>query len=214
MALNSNRRILLILGSIFLVGVGFLFGRLTNSDPELRNPDANPMTSEPEAGVGPRRLHSGVPVGYARTEDGALQAALTYSRVLGPDPGESKDTYASKLRAIASDKWDPQSTIDSWELGEAEAAPIRFRLTAYSPQRAEVVLWFASFVNPRNGSPGSVWGRAFLTLVWENQDWKIAAEDGDAGPWPEPLSKSSATSDFTRLLDGFKAIEHEPASLP
>ncbi len=203
--------------ALFLIGAGFALGRWSAPDsvePSERE-DAPPGSISEEA-LGPRDLSAGVPVGYARTEDGALQAALNYARALGPDPGESKSTYAAKLRAIASDEWGAEllSTIASWDEGEAEAAPLRFRITEFSEARAEVVLWVAGVINPRNGSPGAVWGRTFLTLVWEDGDWKVAAEDGDAGPWPAPLSDPSTSADFSALLTGFEAIEYEPASLP
>jgi hypothetical protein len=205
-----------LLVAIVLVGAGFAAGRWTAPDPKDPQEAEDKTSTAPSDPVGPRALMQGVPVGYARTEEGALQAALNYSRALSPDPGESKDSYAAKLRAIASDQWgsELQSTIDSWDQGDAETAPLRFRIIEFSDARAEVALWFASFINPRNGSPGAVWGRAFLTLVWEENDWKIAGEDGDAGPWPSPLSGPTAPVEVSELLAGFESIDYEPASIP
>lgn len=215
---DKNRTALVgVLAAIVLIGLGFVLGRLTapeaDTSPGTPNAVGTPGSS---GGVGPRALSGGVPVGYKRSEEGALQAAINYSRALSPGPGESEDEYAAKLRAIASDEWgdELESTIQSWNEGEAEIAPLRSSMVQFSEDRAEVVLWFASFVNPRNGAPGSVWGRAFLTLVWEEDDWKVASEDGDAGPWPAPLSRPSSSNDLSTLLTGFEAIEYEPAALP
>ncbi len=213
---GSGTWVVRLLVAIVLVGGAFAAGRWSAPDP-IGEPGVEDQTSNPPSEpIGPRALSDGVPVGYARTEDGALQAALNYSRALSPDPGESKESYAAKLRAIASDEWgsELQSTIDSWGEGDAETAPLRFRIIEFSDARAQVALWFASFINPRNGSPGAVWGRAFLTLVWEEGDWKIAAEDGDAGPWPSPLSGPTAPVEVSELLAGFESIDYEPASLP
>lgn len=216
---GQNTRALLtrVLVAVLLIAIGFAVGRWSAPDSvEPSEPPATGPDAGPAAGTGPSTLKEGVPVGYARTEEGALQASINYTRALVPDPAESKESYAAKLRAIASDQWgeELQSTIDSWREGEAEVAPLRFRVTEFSIDRAEVGLWFASYVNPRNGSPGAVWGRTFLTLVWENDDWKVAGEDGDAGPWPAPLARPSASIEFSQQLAGFESLAYEPASLP
>lgn len=203
-----------VLVAILLIGAGFAIGRWSAPDSVPPSESDGEPDSVVESVVGPRALRAGVPVGYAPSEEGAMQAALNYVRALTPSPGETKEDYEGKLRAIASSEWgeELETTIDSWSEGEGEVAALRVKLNDFSSQRAEVALWVAGVVNPRNGSPGAVWGRSFISLVWEQGDWKVAAEDGDEGPWPAPLSGPSSSEEIARLLKGYRSFDYEPAS--
>jgi hypothetical protein len=199
-----------VAGAIFFL-VGFTLGRAGEGGDQ-----PTPVAPDVIEDVGPSRISSGVPVGYARTRAGAIQAALNYARAMTPDPGESKQNYESKLRTIAAEEWgeELESTIKSWSEGEAEVAVLRYKVADFNPDRADVALWLAGFVNPRNGSEGGVWGRSFISLRWERDDWKVASEDGDEGPWPSPLAQSSSAAELQQLLEGFESFDYEPASQP
>lgn len=212
---DRKRKLSLGVIAILVLAIGFAIGRLSTSESVVPPVQPGPLGTASEPGVGPRSLSSGVPVGYSRSEEGAVQAALAYLRALSPEPGETEERYAGKLRAIASSQWEGlDSTIASWDDGEAEVAPLRFRVTEFSDERAEVALWVAGFINPRDGAPGAVWGRALLTMVWENGDWKLSAEDADPGPWPNPLAPPSSPDELSSQLTDFRSIENEPAALP
>ena len=201
--------------AVILLLIGFFVGRAVDGSQQAA-PSRGPSEPEVSDDVGPSRIASGVPVGYARSENGAIQAALNYARAMTPSPGESKQSYESKLRAIAASEWgsELESTIKSWSEGEAEVAALRYRVDEFSPDRADVVLWVAGLVNPRNGSPGAIWGRSFISLKWEKDDWKVASEDGDEGPWPPPLARPSSSAQVTQLLEGFETFDYEPSSQP
>src|SRR5688572_27660930 len=189
--------------AVILLVIGFFVGRAVDGGEGAKSP-RGPSTQS-GSDDGPSRIESGVPVGYSRTEEGAIQAAVNYARAMAPTPGESKQIYESKLRAIAASEWgaELESTIKSWSEGEAEVAVLRYRVDEFSTDRADVALWVAGLVNPSNGSRGAIWGRSFISLRWEKDDWKVASEDGDEGPWPPPLATPSSSAELTQQLEGF-----------
>jgi hypothetical protein len=106
------------------------------------------------------------------------------------------------------------STIASWDDATAEGAVLRYRVDSFSPDRAEVVLWVVGLVGPRDAPPEEIWARAFMTLVWEDDTWKVAAEDGDAGPKPGSRQQPSSPTELRRILDSFEVLDHEPDTTP
>lgn len=174
----------------------------------------DPTTQRSPASPTPRESGDGRV--YPRTEAGAVRAATDYVRILAPTPGETREDFARAVRAIASAEWgdEMESTIASWDDGTAEGAVLRYRVDSFSLDRAEVVLWVVGLLDPHAAPPEEIWARAFMTLVWEDDTWKVAAEDGDAGPKPASRQEPSSPEDLSRVLDAFEVLDHEPDTTP
>lgn len=212
--LGSHRRIRGLLVAAAIVAIAaFAAGRwtapsgspATQEDSTPQPPAASPTLPE-ESGAG----------AYPRTQAGAVRAASDYVRVLSPTPGETRRDYARRVRAIASVEWgdEMESTIASWDDGTGEGAVLRYRVDSFSPDRAEVVLWVVGLVDLREAPPTEVWGRSFMTLLWEDATWKVAAEDGDVGPKPPSSQQPSSPEELRRILEGFEFLDHDPAATP
>lgn len=212
--LRSHRRNRgLLVAAAVLAIAAFAAGRWTapSGGPGVRQDPAiqsSPPSTTPEVRSDETR--------YPRTEAGAVSAAADYARILTPAPGETREDFARAVRAIASAEWGAEmdSTIASWDDGTAEAAVLRYRVDSFSADRAEVVLWVVGLADPHDAPPEEVWGRAFMTLVWEDDTWKVASEDGDAGPKPGSRQQPSPPEDLSRLLDTFEVLDHEPDTTP
>ncbi|MDQ3964609.1 MAG: hypothetical protein M3277_11985 [Actinomycetota bacterium] len=211
--LRSHRRnrVLVVAAAVLAVGA-FAAGRWTapSGSPAVQE---DPIT-RPPASPAPGAGSDGTT--YPRTEAGAIDAATDYVRVLTPAPGETRDSFARGVQAIASDEWGDEmdSTIASWDDGTAEGAVLRYRVDSFSRDRAEVVLWVVGLVDSHDAPPEEIWARAFMTLVWEDDTWKVAAEDGDAGPKPATRQQPSSPADLRRVLDSFEVLDHEPDTTP
>jgi hypothetical protein len=203
----------LVVAAIVLALASFVGGRWTapSGGPDVQEaPTTQRSPASPPRGAG-----SEGPT-YPRTEAGTIRAAADYVRILTPAPGETRGDFARGVRAIASDEWGDEvdSTIASWDDGTAEGAVLRYRVDSFSRDRAEVVLWVVGLVDPHDAPPEEIWARAFLTLVWEDDTWKVAAEDGDAGPKPASRQQPSSSEELRRLLDSFEVLDHEPDTTP
>lgn len=212
--LRSHRRNRgLVVAAAVLAIAAFAAGRWTapSGNPDVQE---DPRAQRPPASPAPGAGSDGTT--YPRTEAGAIRAATDYVRILTPAPGETRDAFARGVQAIASDEWGDEmdSTIASWDDGTAEGAVLRYRVDSFSRDRAEVVMWVVGLVDPHDAPPEEIWARAFITLVWEDDTWKVAAEDGDAGPKPASRQQASSSEDLRRILDSFEVLDHEPDTTP
>lgn len=178
--------------------VGVLAGRLTAPDDTAR-PPAGPSVREP----GPTRSVDGVPVGYARTREGAAAALLNYgvvlSRLLLEPPAERRvalrvlgtpDFAATTERTLArAREAAEQGPLGPALRGEATAVyrggPLGYRVTRFNPDEAVVDTWAFGLAATTSGlAPRMAFQTTTTTLVWRDGDWKLAASDSRPGPAP------------------------------
>jgi len=174
---------------------------------------------------GPRLDASGVPVGFARTQNGARDAAIAYVQmgdlVLSLDPSAAAGVLRRVASRESSDEFVQSELFGFAQLRDAlgrGSGPIRLRVgvvatrvDAFSPDRAEVRLWRVAILS-RDGmtNPGEQWAMVIYDLVWEQGDWKIWSETDVPGPDPAASSSQLATpSELEAALAGF-----EPVGMP
>jgi hypothetical protein len=165
---------------------------------------ATARTSTP--GPGPWRVLGGVPLGFARSERGAVAAAGNYltvlSRALTPGAAfwweravraltlapltaralsgsAASATIARRLQRSGSSFY-----LGSWLLG--------YRVLAYSRSRARVALWSVGMLASAAGVVPPAFSTTTCELRWASGDWKVSGARVSDGPTPPSSAASGA----------------------
>lgn len=168
----------------------------------LLNPQPSAPPESSSVQTGPTRLEAGVPVGYARTDQGAAAAALNYSAALLGTLTVDERARAAALEVAAAT---PESAavldraiveahsrpITDPAIGTAHWrwAPLGYDVTAARGDRAEVLVWVtlsqSRELHDRGGELelDAVAGLLTWRLVWSEGDWRVG--DLEHRPWHE-----------------------------
>ncbi|WP_445517314.1 hypothetical protein [Streptomyces sp. NEAU-174] len=169
---------------------------------------------------------SGVPVGYAHSQVGAVQAAVNYqvarsSATYFTDEKVRRATLTAMMtrRAldgqIRNDDTGMQQVLTSLGVTSgnedelvARGAAMGTRVTTYTDQVATVEVWMAGLVGvTNNDAPMPVsasWTTYTLTLQWESGDWKLASIASVNGPTPLETGSDEPTS-----VDEFRSADRQ-----
>jgi hypothetical protein len=155
---------------------------------------------------GASRLEAGVPVGYQRTPDGAVNAATAYAVTFsGPLLLRPDELRAAQEAVVAPEYREEFESRGAQTLKAFQAAygitanaaigarpvleliPIAYKLEVYDGLQARVDIW-AVWLVAEEGllAPQQNWITSQLTLRWVDGDWKVAASGGHPGPVPQP----------------------------
>lgn len=218
-ALGSRGRRGALCGGIFVVGL--IAGNLLAAAASPGAVRSRPVAPDPADGAGPRSVVDEVPVGFARSPEGAVAAATSYLTTLSErlmalpppareaalrrmlSPGAPGDLTAQLGRATAS--IDGARRAAAGGKGASRAfirnLPVAYRVRAFTDERASVVVWSnAVWVIDGIATPGQAWATTTLELVWAGDDWRlwsVASSDG-----PTPAGPTMLPSSPTELLDG------------
>lgn len=210
--------------AVLLVVLGIVVGRFTVGEPDV----GAGGTAAPDAG--PSDMVDGVPVGYERSREGAVAAALNYGTVLS-DPAFVTDAgrRGKILSAITTEEvaksYEDEGAAALADLAETPlyrgigqgvptvwtGAPLGYRVGRYSDDGAEIFTWSVGVLGNREMKPRAIYSSSVTRLTWDG-DWKIAGSTGEDGPVPalaEDASTSSG-SDFASQLRGLKGVHHVP----
>jgi hypothetical protein len=198
---------------ILLVSLGVLVGRWSAPNsvapPEAQTEDDSAVTED----AGPREEINGVPVGYARTEEGAILAATNFARVMA-DPFSDSRVYQQAMETLASPEWRPQArelaqntaafALDRYGArGSISFSPLRYRAVEASDENAIIELWGVALASgPKVASTDESWIRGTIQLVWVDGDWRVGGQQSASGPTPR-LFQNDEGPDFD-VLDDFK----------
>ncbi|MEV6404113.1 hypothetical protein AB0M58_14360 [Streptomyces bobili] len=193
----------------------------------------NPVVKEPVGGnasISAHRTVDGVPVGYPRSQAGAVKAAVNY-QLARSSTGYLADpaARAKTLRAMAtsstygelrrSDDEAAEGALTSLGLSRQQAeqslvsrsAVLGTRVVTYVPEAASVELWMAGIVGVTSeDSPLPVtgsWTTVTISLQWQNGDWKLSAIQSQTGPTPVQSGSEDPTdiAEFQRTHRDFDA---------
>lgn len=181
------------------------------------------------AGPGPTNVINGVPVGYARTLDGAVAAAANYTVLLGGkqnmDPAFGAEAYpVFALPEVADDllgrSEDFALTVDDpVALAQDPSllfhpAPLGYRVDRYSRSEATIAVWaMVAGVGTPELPVATAWGTEELTLRWVDGDWRIAAMQRDSGPTP-PTNGVMPAADLAGRMRSFRPFTYLPGMEP
>jgi len=168
----------------------------------------------------PREVVNGVPVGYERTEAGAVEAATNFTRVMASVPDDA-DAYLAAAETMAAPDWKDdarrlaqnglQFLRDRYGSGGAFTfSPLRYRVVEYSNDSATVAVWGVTVASgPKIRGIEESWLTGTLELVWVSNDWRLADQSSRTGPTPELLQTQDGVS--VDALEGFQEYSHAPS---
>ena len=217
-----------LVAALALVFLGVLIGWATNGG------DSGGSGQAQSADVGPARTVDGVPVGYERSREGAVAAALAYDAVLArPEVVTDPARRRAILKAIATpevvrqyEQEDRVAALASLaqepiyratqEGGPSvwQTTPLAYRVERYTEDDVQVSTWSMAITGAGRTSPVAAFGTGSGRLHWQGGDWKFAGEVGrpQDGPTPAPLEGASRTSseDFRARLRGLEGLHYVP----
>ena len=213
--------------ALALVVVGVVIGWATDGD-----------ESQPRGGgrgdVGPTRTVDGIPVGYERSREGAVAAALNYDAALGrPEFVTDPARRRSILEAVATpglvrqyEQADRTASLASLAQmpvyratreGRAsvwQTTPLSYRVERYTGDEADVSTWSMAIVGAGEAAPTASFGVGGSRLRWDGGDWKVAGDSRRTldGPTPALLrnAEPSSSLEFRARLRGLQGLRYVP----
>lgn len=173
----------------------------------------------PSGHPGPTTVVDGVPMGYRRDRAGAVAAAVNFARLNEVLVLMSDSDAATARRAMASESVAhalAQRIVaelgkfrDAWPVGELtyRVAPLAVRVGDADPEAVRVDVWFVGVVAGRNLVAYEEWITESYRLVWERDDWRVAALSQTSGPRPDPGQQEPASAaEIDAHLVGFEPV--------
>lgn len=203
------------LATLGIFVVGGIVGRVTA-------PRAHRAGPPPRLGPGPTRVVTGIPLGFAHSQAGAVAALSADSAVLSePNTLLDRSRRAHVLRLIATPRYAATFGGAAGAAIDASAralppvyfsAPIAYRVLAYDGQTATIEGWGVSVAGGASGPPRATWGTSVTTARWTGGDWKVDASRTTAGPTPAlaPGVKPSNGTAFVDALSSSHGLHHVP----
>ncbi|MFI2203584.1 hypothetical protein ACH47Z_22960 [Streptomyces sp. NPDC020192] len=234
---SSSRSLVTVVGVVVLLIAAIAFanrgdGNNSSADGTTTKGSAPQTSSTAPSGTRPVDTKTtGIPSGFAHTEQGAQSAAANYSVALG-----SADMFTTARRhAIVSALYVPdvaaarQSALDSaYSSGTflstigltkdgtapkgqtfvSRAIPVGTKVTSSGQDTATVEVWYTSlFGLSGEASKNPVtesWYTTTYVLKWADNDWKIAGDQQKEGPVPVGRDQTASTADqMTKAVEEY-----------
>jgi hypothetical protein len=230
---RRGRLPLVVAGVLIIVllafGGGIRFAQNSTQLPAVGQPAARPG----RVGPGPTRVVAGVPVGYARSRQGAVAAATNYTVVIGSPTLLDPDARQAALKAMAGPSADPASLNKLSEASDqvvkalglppdglseearSEVAfrtiPVAWKLEQYDNSAAAVAIWTTGFIGTAKLPAQETWGVFRVQLRWVDGDWRYADSASEAGPIPAPDQRPpTPPASFVPAANEFQGYTYAP----
>ncbi|MBX7549482.1 hypothetical protein ABZX95_01975 [Streptomyces sp. NPDC004232] len=222
---SSSRSLVTVVGVVVLLIAAIAFAnRGDHPSTDTASDKGNRPTTSSTAASGTEPVQtkaSGVPTGFAHTEQGAQSAASNYAVALGSTGMFNKDSRDRLLSLLytsqAADRL--QSAMDqAYSAGflakmgldaagnppqgstfVSRIVPAGATVLNYADNGARVAVWYVGLIGMAGSSSTdpvtSSWKTWTFDLQWTGGDWKIASDSQKDGPAPVPGDDKAATSD-------------------
>ena len=184
--------------------------------------------SESQADAAPAsatETNDSTPAGFARSRDGAREAAIAYTATLSqrllylePEAAEaavravaadaSVDTITRDVLAALETVREPLAagTGATWWVVE----PLAAKVEAHTTDRARVSVWMVRVLSrPGVVVPQSSWVTETVELVWERGDWRLWSDESSPGPTPvlDGSDVPASAAELDTELTGFELLD-------
>lgn len=219
MTTDSRVRIGMVLGALVVgVMIGVLLGFVLDNGGERSRQAPTPSA----VGPGPTTEVNGVPVGYARTEVGAVAAATNFNLLAGKDGLLDSDAMTTAMQTLAAPSWKDEASdqaesgyeyiVDTYgEDADISASVLRYDVVDFTPERAVVRLWTVSVASgSKRPTVEEVWAVVTVHLVWIGGDWRVEGIESSVGPAPVDLPSGQPQENASTLMEEFNEFEGAP----
>lgn len=188
------RRLSLACLAVLLIGV--LLGRSMAPSPGGRAAAPSPGAARPPV--------QGIEGSFPQSPAGAAMAVASYQREFATPAILRTDVLRKRIEAVATP--DYAATMLAANSPGAErlargplgigvrggvrtlysTVPIGYRIESYSPNRARILTWgFTLLGNAASVQPAAYFGLTHTSLLWMDNQWRIAETRGGFGPTPK-----------------------------
>jgi hypothetical protein len=181
------------------------------------------------APIGSSRLVANVPAGFARTEAGAIAAASAFvttgQTLIDLDPLAAEAAVRQMATSSSADEQVRTALDDLRRMRDVlsdGAGPITFhqsaiaaRVDRFDPTRTTVAVWSVGVLSRADVAPPQAgWRVSTFDLVWERDDWHVAAETVRPGPAPvvDDSTVPATSAQLSSALDGFEPLVGAPSA--
>ena len=218
MATYSNRTVLSIAAVVGALVIGAIAGFAL--DPEAA--EVPPVSPTAPSGPGPTDQTDGAPVGYARTEDGAVAAATNFGLISTNDAVWSRRAFQDAMESLAAPSWKSEAreqAADGYDFitnrygpdADVSGAALRYKVVAFSPTRAAVKLWIVTVISgSQRRTVDEVWGTATVRLAWVDGDWRVEGTENETGPAPVDLPTTVPPESARSAMEELKEFTGAP----
>ena len=168
---------------------------------------------------GPTTVVDGAPMGYRHDRAGATAAGVNFARLNESLVHMSAEAAARAWRAMAAESAADDLVADvsarlaglreRWPVGALSyrVAPVAVRVDEVEPNEMEVAVWYVGVVAGAGLPTYEEWVTDTYRLVWERDDWRVAAFADAPGPRPDPGSQPVDTPpELEARLAGFRPV--------
>jgi hypothetical protein len=200
----------LIVAVVIAAAIGLTAGLLLAPD-ALGTPEGEGKEVQSPKTAGPRSVENGVPVGYARTEEGAVLAATNFSLVSTSELVRDRQALIRAVETFAAPSWREEARRQAENAHEfavnrygddveATTSVVRYETRSFSEEAASVRLWAVTVAGGSNRPQEAIWATSILDLEWIEGDWRVSGGDSQEGPVPTSLQDPSDAESLIKLI--------------
>lgn len=231
----SRRTAIIAMVVLLALVVGVLLVRLTRDTSSGDHRNEPPAAAEsrrptvPSGAAGPAGETSGVPVGFASDEPGAVAAAIAYATASQRWLYFTDDEIDAAIGEIATPVAAPRLAEDvvadismaREQLAQSSGRiwwlvrPLAWRVDHFRDTEARVSVWTVTILSAAGvAAPQAEFLTVTLDLAWTDGDWRVDGVRDTPGPTPitGPQDQPWDAEPFDQALDGFTRMDGETVS--
>ena len=223
MAIEARRLGIMITGALL---VGIVVGAVIGASQRDSADENAPQTSAPQQieDPGPSDELNGVPIGYARTEEGAVAAAANFTLLTAKDSLLDRDALVLAMETLAAPTWITEARAQArngfdfitnryGNDANVTGAVLRYDIADFSTDQATVKLWAVSVASgSKQRNVDELWSILTVDLQWVKNDWRVTGNESEPGPGPVDLPGAPPQQSAHEVMEDF--VEFEGAIIP